>query len=336
MARTLTIKDPKKRLDPLVTPCMIAATEMGMIPCVTPDISPSMPYYISVGDFIDNNSSQKVIDKVNQVTLGLGERWIFLGPCTNFNNFDAGPSNNGVKIYCRNGTLETITKDIYQKIIDSIKPNCVISLYSPILPGASSRQKKLRIKSAIDLATQYPDVINFTHELCNDDQESNPDQSDNYKDLIKATSIFFQYGEITDEIEKDIAAKIALRDSSLPRMLLCDGHPEDVRKCYKLGIDIFLLNLPFLAAKRGFAMTFDFHENKYKEIGIDLKSKEFEHDHTPILSDCDCPCCKQFTRSYIYHLLEVHEMLSGTLLVQHNIRHYQRYLESLRNEFTNQ
>lgn len=331
MARTLTLKDPKEKLEPLVTPCMIVNTEMGMIPCVTPDISPSIPLYLSLGDFVDNKLPK---DVSIPVSLGLGERWIFLGPTTNFNNFDEGPSKDGIKISCRNGVSRSVNKDEYQKIIDSVQPNAVISLYSPVLPDASSRQKKLRITSTIELATKYPNVINFTHELCDSNIETAPNQPEKDQELIKNTGVFFHYGEITKEAEENIAAKIALRDSSLPRMILCDGHPADVRKCYKLGIDIFLFNLPYVAARRGIAMNFDFESTEYKEIGIDLKSKEFEHDHTPVVEGCDCPCCKQFTRSYLYHLLEVHEMLSGTLLVQHNIRHYQRYLESLRNQLT--
>lgn len=333
MARSLTIKDPKEKLAPLETPCMIAATEMGMIPCVTPDISSSIPYYLSLGDFIENKLPK---DTSIPVSLGLGERWIFLGPGTNFNNFDEGPSNKGIKIYCRNGSSKAVDKEEYQKIVDQIRPNIVISLYSSVLPGSSSRQRKNRISSTIELATKYPNTITFTHELCNEKIDENSNLSEEHQELIKSTGIFFQYGEITEEAEKNIAAKIAQRDPSLPRMILCDGHPGDVRKCYNLGIDLFLFNLPYLAAKRGIAMNFDFHATEYSEIGIDLKSKEFEHDHTPILSDCDCPCCKNFTKSYIYHLLEVHEMLSGTLLVQHNIRHYQRYLESLRLELTGQ
>ena len=310
MARTMKLSDPRGKLSPLETPCFVSPTEMGMIPCVTPDISPPTPLYFSLGDFCDWN---KPISP-----LGICEKWLFLGAGTNFNNFDEGPSDKSVKIYARNGSLRNVTVEDYQKVVDSLSPQAVISLYSPVLPESTTRQKKLRINITEKSVRNYTNCINFVHESANDDSDNN--------------CLFFQFGEVTSDDEKLIENKIKNKPKELPRMVLCDGHPSDVRKLYQLGLDIFVLNFPFIAAKKGIALNFDFSQKEFKKIGIDLKSNAFERDYTPICDDCDCPCCQQFTKSYIYHLLEVHEMLAATLLVQHNIRHYQRYLEALANE----
>ena len=65
---------------------------------------------------------------------------------------------------------------------------------------------------------------------------------------------------------------------------------------------------------------------------IDLKSPEMVRDNRPVVEGCDCLCCTKHTRSYVHHLLNVHEMLAETLLVMHNIRHYQRLFEVIRDE----
>jgi tRNA-guanine family transglycosylase len=100
-----------------------------------------------------------------------------------------------------------------------------------------------------------------------------------------------------------------------------------------IGFDIFVLRMPIIWAEKGVAMTFNFDpDNDFEDLCMDLKDMEYAHDHTPVVNGCDCLCCRNHTRSYIHHLLEVHEILAGTLLVLHNIRHYQRFFEAIRGE----
>ena len=37
-------------------------------------------------------------------------------------------------------------------------------------------------------------------------------------------------------------------------------------------------------------------------------------DRTPMLEGCDCYACKHFTKGYIHHLFNCHEMLGVILL----------------------
>jgi tRNA-guanine family transglycosylase len=115
-------------------------------------------------------------------------------------------------------------------------------------------------------------------------------------------------------------------------MILFDGHPADVRGVVNAGFDLVIAKMPLYCAERGVAVTFGFGVWDGGEIGIGLRDVEYRNDHRAILEDCDCKCCKGYRRSYIHHLLVVHELMGRALLVQHNVRHYQRFLEVLRTE----
>lgn len=50
-----------------------------------------------------------------------------------------------------------------------------------------------------------------------------------------------------------------------------------------------------------------------------MRNAKFIHDFTPLDQDCDCYTCKNFTRSYIRHLIKQDEILGGILLSIHNL-----------------
>ena len=52
---------------------------------------------------------------------------------------------------------------------------------------------------------------------------------------------------------------------------------------------------------------------------------------TPIDENCSCPVCKRYSKAYIRHLLKAGEMLSGRLLVAHNLWFYNHFMEDIRN-----
>ena len=47
----------------------------------------------------------------------------------------------------------------------------------------------------------------------------------------------------------------------------------------------------------------------------------------PVDEECDCYCCRNFTRAYIRHLIASDEILGGELLSMHNIRFLIRLTE---------
>ena len=80
--------------------------------------------------------------------------------------------------------------------------------------------------------------------------------------------------------------------------------------------------LPTRLARHGHAFT------KYGKIN--LKNAKYKEDFTPVDSDCDCKCCKNYTKAYIRHLLVANETLGQRLLSIHNLRFLIRIMENIR------
>ena len=78
------------------------------------------------------------------------------------------------------------------------------------------------------------------------------------------------------------------------------------------GIDMFDCVLPTRMARNGAAFT------RYGNLTV--KNGKFKEDFTPVDPECDCYCCKNFSRAYIRHLLNAGEILGGELLSIHNLR----------------
>jgi len=60
---------------------------------------------------------------------------------------------------------------------------------------------------------------------------------------------------------------------------------------------------------------------------LNLWSKMYQHDFTPICEFCSCGTCKNHTRSYIHHLLSVHEISAHLLLAEHNFYQLEKRLK---------
>lgn len=106
------------------------------------------------------------------------------------------------------------------------------------------------------------------------------------------------------------------------RYLMGVGEPIDLIDGVIRGIDIFDCVLPTRLARHGNALTKDGRTN--------LRNAKFITDLNPIEKDCDCYTCKNFTRSYIRHLLVCDESFGQRLLSIHNIRFLTKLMEDIR------
>jgi queuine tRNA-ribosyltransferase len=55
---------------------------------------------------------------------------------------------------------------------------------------------------------------------------------------------------------------------------------------------------------------------------LDLTTEECKTSKLPMTEGCTCYTCKNYTRAYIYHMLEVKEMNATILLAIHNVHQY--------------
>ncbi len=96
-----------------------------------------------------------------------------------------------------------------------------------------------------------------------------------------------------------------------PRHLLGMGQePRDLFIGAEFGCDTFDCVGPTRMARNGSLYTLDGRVN--------IKNAKFKHDFTPVMADCGCECCKNYTRAYLHHLFKVDEITAKVLASIHN------------------
>jgi queuine tRNA-ribosyltransferase len=96
-----------------------------------------------------------------------------------------------------------------------------------------------------------------------------------------------------------------------PRYLMGVGTPLDIINSVVRGIDLFDCVNPTRLARHKTAYT------KFDKINI--SNKIYEMDPLPLVEDCSCYTCQNFSRAYLRHLVKSNEMLGSTLLSIHNL-----------------
>ena len=129
-------------------------------------------------------------------------------------------------------------------------------------------------------------------------------------------------GEDKDTMYKMIEYATPYMPKNKVRYLMGVGDPCDIVEGVIRGVDIFDCVLPTRIARHGNAFT------KYGKLNI--RNAKYKEDFSPIEEGCDCYSCKNYTKAYIRHLINVDESLGGRLLSIHNIRYLIRLTEEIR------
>ncbi len=111
------------------------------------------------------------------------------------------------------------------------------------------------------------------------------------------------------------------------RYLMGVGDPIDILEGVSRGVDIFDCVLPTRIARHGNAFT--------KNGKINLKNLKYKYDLSKLDDTCDCYTCKNYSKSYIRHLIISKETLGGRLLSIHNIRFLIKLTEDIRLNINN-
>lgn len=109
-----------------------------------------------------------------------------------------------------------------------------------------------------------------------------------------------------------------------PRYLMGVGTPVDLLKCVGYGIDLFDCVIPTRLGRNGSALT-----HRGKRV---IRNAKYVEDFGPLDPDCDCKVCRNFTRSYLRHLVHVNEILGLQLLSYHNVYFYLSLMRRAREE----
>ena len=112
-----------------------------------------------------------------------------------------------------------------------------------------------------------------------------------------------------------------------PRYLMGVGTPSNIIEGVARGIDMFDCVMPSRNARHATIFTWQ---------GIThVTNERYTLDDKPIDEECDCPTCRNFSRSYIRHLFKCGESLAGRLAVQHNLYFYNTLMEKIRDALDN-
>ncbi len=88
------------------------------------------------------------------------------------------------------------------------------------------------------------------------------------------------------------------------------------------GVDMFDCVLPTRIARHGTLMT--------SQGRINIKRAEYADDFTPLDPECDCYCCKNYTKAYLRHLFRCNEGFGMRLMSLHNLRFLIHLMEDMR------
>jgi queuine tRNA-ribosyltransferase len=111
-------------------------------------------------------------------------------------------------------------------------------------------------------------------------------------------------------------------DKEKPHYLMGIGEPTDIVESVARGMDCFDSRYPTMNARHGSLMT---HEGK-----ILIKNKEFRYDEGPIDKRCSCFVCRDYSRSYMHHMLRFNEGVGLRLASYHNLHFMRQLMKDIR------
>mgnify|MGYP000073040837 FL=1 len=115
---------------------------------------------------------------------------------------------------------------------------------------------------------------------------------------------------------------VPLMPEDKPRYLMGVGSPDDLLEGVIRGIDMFDCVLPTRIARNGTAMT---------SVGkVVVRNAKYARDFGPLDPNCDCYCCKNYTRAYIRHLVKANEILASRLITTHNLHFLLNLMKQVR------
>ena len=134
-----------------------------------------------------------------------------------------------------------------------------------------------------------------------------------------------------------------------PRHLLGIGYLKDLREAIKRGMDLFDCVYPTRVARTGQVMAshgkfnvtnarfrrdhalLPRHGNFLTNKGeMNIFKAVYRLDKTPIMKNCACYTCQNFSRAYLHHLFKAGEILGSRLATFHNLWLMRQFIEEIK------
>jgi queuine tRNA-ribosyltransferase len=129
-------------------------------------------------------------------------------------------------------------------------------------------------------------------------------------------------GEPEGEMFKAIELTEPVLPEDQPRYAMGLGTPAQIVELVARGVDMFDCVLPTRVARNGTAFT--------AKGTISIKGGFNKADLGPIEEGCECFACRNFSRAYLRHLLNVREILGLRMLSVHNSHLYLKLMADIR------
>jgi queuine tRNA-ribosyltransferase len=133
-------------------------------------------------------------------------------------------------------------------------------------------------------------------------------------------------GVSVGEPEPEMFKAIELTEPFLPankaRYAMGLGTPAQLLELIARGVDMFDCVLPTRVARNGTAVT--------RRGAYAIKAGACKANFRPLEENCDCFACKNFTRAYLRHLLNVNEILGLRMVSLHNTHLYLKLMADTR------
>ena len=129
-------------------------------------------------------------------------------------------------------------------------------------------------------------------------------------------------GEPEEFMYQAVEASVPYLPKDKPRYVMGLGVMHQMAECVARGIDMFDCVIPTRIARHGTAIT--------RHGNVAIKAAKWTFDQGPVEEGCDCYCCRNFTRSYVRHLIACDEILGLRLLTIHNVRALNRFMAEMR------
>ncbi len=108
-----------------------------------------------------------------------------------------------------------------------------------------------------------------------------------------------------------------------PRYLMGTGTPQDLLYSIGMGYDMFDCVMPTRNARNGQLFT--------RSGKLNIRNAIYKQDFAPPDEECECYCCRNFSRAYLNHLFISEEILGLRLASIHNTYYYQEMMRLARN-----
>lgn len=134
-------------------------------------------------------------------------------------------------------------------------------------------------------------------------------------------------GEPEDIMLKGVEDGLRFLPAEHPRYVMGLGDMFQMAESVARGTDMFDCVIPTRVARHGTAYT--------RKGAYPVKGASYKMDERPVEEGCSCYCCRNFSRAYIRHLLNVREILGVRLLTIHNMHRYLEFMREMREAIAN-